>query len=71
MLTNIWLNAADRNPVTEAADRIDRLLASDPLNQGESREGDDRVLFVPPLNVDFRVLEGLKKVIVMRVRSQV
>ncbi len=54
-LAEIWMKAADRQAVASAADRIDRLLAQDPVSQGESRSGDIRVLLVEPLGVYFDV----------------
>jgi plasmid stabilization system protein ParE len=68
MLAEVWLNAPDRNAVTRAANRIDLLLASDPLGHGESRSGGNRVLIVPPLTVYYRVDEAANKVIVLQVR---
>lgn len=52
-LTNLWVNAPDRQAVTDAADQIDRDLARDPLNTGESRDGGTRIHIVPPLAVLF------------------
>ncbi len=44
-LAAIWNSAANRNAVTAASDRIDRLLELDPMNAGESRDGSDRIVF--------------------------
>lgn len=52
-LTEVWLNATDRNAVTTAVDQIDRLLSSSPTNQGESRFEDRRVL-IPSLRWSLR-----------------
>jgi hypothetical protein len=54
-LANIWLNAPDRQAVTDAADEIDRLLASDPLNAGESRGGNTRIIVERPLTALYDV----------------
>jgi hypothetical protein len=54
-LADLWLQATDRDPVTRAAHAIDQRLQTDPENEGESRPGDRRVLFVPPLGVIFFV----------------
>jgi plasmid stabilization system protein ParE len=51
----IWTSSANRGEVTRAADRIDRLLAQNPSQEGESREQDLRVSFQTPLGVLFRV----------------
>jgi plasmid stabilization system protein ParE len=54
-LAEIWTKAVDRGAVARAADSIDRLLAQDPVSQGESRAGNTRVLLVEPLGVYFDV----------------
>ncbi len=56
-LADLWNNAPDRAAVTRAANTIDALLKRDPLGVGESRTDNLRVLFVPPLAVDYEVLE--------------
>jgi hypothetical protein len=50
-LANIWLNSPNRQAVADAADQIDRILASDPLGVGESRGGNTRMLVERPLTV--------------------
>ncbi len=52
--------ATDRSAVTTAARRVDQLLGLDPTAQGEQRDGDDRLLFVPPLSVLFRVVTSAR-----------
>ena len=55
-LTRLWLNhPGDRTAITAASHEIDRLLADDPENAGESRDGQDRILIVAPLVVYFRL----------------
>jgi hypothetical protein len=54
--------------VTAASAQIDILLANDPTGQGESREGSKRILFVPPLVVDFVVQPERQRVIVRAIR---
>jgi plasmid stabilization system protein ParE len=55
-LTRLWVDyPGDRNAITAASHEIDRLLADDPGNAGESRDGEDRILIVAPLVVYFRV----------------
>lgn len=61
-LAQIWLSASDQNQVTNAANKMDALLAYDPMGQGESREGDLCVFFEYPLAIYFRVVEKDKKV---------
>jgi hypothetical protein len=48
-LADLWMNAEDRNVITEAADQIDDLLRQDAEELGESRTGPIRRMFVPPL----------------------
>jgi hypothetical protein len=66
-LAALWLDGNIRGAVTEAARRIERALRSDPANQGESREGDFRVMFETPLGVSFRVLPDERLVQVLDV----
>ncbi len=54
-LAAVWLNAVDRDAVNSAANTIDAMLHRDPDTRGESRAGTVRILFVPPLGVDFDV----------------
>ena len=54
-LTSIWLDAEDRAVVSEAANQIDRNLSLDAHDRGESREGNCRILFVPPLGAEFEL----------------
>ncbi|MBX9627862.1 MAG: hypothetical protein K2X82_28950 [Gemmataceae bacterium] len=67
-LADGWLRAPDRNAVSEAADRVDRRLGRDPLNEGESRDDDLRVMFEPPLAVFYTVDVAAATVRVVRVR---
>jgi hypothetical protein len=59
-LAAAWVDAdsAQRQAITAAAHEIDRLLRRDPANQGESREGTERVMFVPPLGVSYEIDES-------------
>jgi plasmid stabilization system protein ParE len=66
-LANAWTEAANRNAVTEASERIDQLLTNDPMDAGESRFGKNRIVFEPPLAVIFRVNEGDRMVFVLSV----
>ncbi len=54
-LAALWVDPATRPGVTQAANQIDLLLRNDPDRLGESREVDQRVLFVTPLGVLFRI----------------
>ncbi len=66
-LAGIWLAASDREQVTQAAAEIDRLLRTDPQNEGESRDAKTRILFVGPLGVDFEVVDDDRIVYVLSV----
>jgi hypothetical protein len=54
-LAAAWLGAADRNAVSDAANRIDQALGHDPETYGESRAGNYRIGNADPLSVFFRV----------------
>ena len=54
-LTRLWNDADDRDAVATGANEIDQLLKSRPHNQGESRSGAVRVMFIHPLGVFFHV----------------
>jgi hypothetical protein len=54
-LATLWTLGPDRSEVAAAADEIDRLIAADPLNQGESRDEGERLLVVHPLAVRYTV----------------
>jgi plasmid stabilization system protein ParE len=54
-LASIWTSASDRDDITAAANRIDKLLQSDAEQRGESRSAGIRILVVPPLGVLFTV----------------
>ncbi len=55
-LATIWSQADDRAAVAAASNEIDRLLATSPDSQGESRRGNVRVMFKGPLGADFEIL---------------
>jgi hypothetical protein len=59
-LADIWVAATpdDRDAIERAVLEINRELADDPANKGESRTATSRALIVPPLTVWFRVLPG-------------
>lgn len=66
-LAAVWLRAADRDAVTTAVDALERRLATNPLTEGESREGTRRVTFERPVAVDFRADAVNRTVVVGRV----
>ncbi len=59
-LASVW-NAAHAeglaSAVTAASEVIDQVLAVDPLGSSESRAGETRVFFAPPLTVYFFIDE--------------
>jgi hypothetical protein len=44
-LTELWLESSDRDAMTEAVSEIDRKLASNPNEAGESRSESIRILY--------------------------
>jgi hypothetical protein len=63
-----WLRAANKEAVTGYAEQIDRILAHDPNEQGESRDGTIRLWFHRPICVLYQVDEARRTVIVGRVK---
>ena len=59
LLAILWMNAVDRQEVTDAANVIDAQLRRDPYAYSESR-GDDnqRILLFPPLGIAFEVSDA-------------
>jgi hypothetical protein len=66
-LAALWLNAPDRRAVTEAAKAADEALHDDASMKGESRVGQVRILFIPPLGTEFKVVEDDRTVYVLTV----
>jgi hypothetical protein len=54
-LAEIWLNASDKERITESVRAIERLLARDVEDAGESRVVDIRILIEAPLAIYFDV----------------
>jgi hypothetical protein len=54
-LAALWRASADPPSVTAASYRIVSAILADPLGAGESREGDYRIVFDPPLAAVYRV----------------
>lgn len=68
-LVELWMNATDRNAVTQAVREIDAQLGQSPLEVGESREVDYRILCILPLVVAYRVSEDDRLATVVKVRA--
>ena len=66
-LAELWIGASDRQAVTDAADAIDVLLRIGPLDVGESRVVNLRILTVFPLSVYYDVREADRLVAVWAV----
>ncbi len=66
-LAEIWTDATDRQTVSDAANSIDLLLRSFPIQVGESRKHDTRILSVSPLSVYFDVYEDDRLVLIWAV----
>jgi hypothetical protein len=63
-LASVWLNAPDRTEVSDAANTMDQVLKTDPLNVGEAREENTRILIIGPLAILYDVLsEGCRVVV--------
>ncbi len=54
--------------ITLAMNEIDRLLAANPQEEGESRDEFERIIIVPPLSVDYEVQEDERIVLILRAR---
>jgi hypothetical protein len=55
-----------RKAVLKATHEIDRALARDPHQQGESREGETRILLSSPVGVLFQIDDENRRVHVLR-----
>jgi hypothetical protein len=68
-LTAIWTEGDSniRRLITSAVGQIDRQLADNPSECGESRSGPDRILFSAPLGIIFNVGADHRIVRVLRV----
>jgi hypothetical protein len=66
-LASLWVSAPDRQAVRSAADSIDHRLRTDPLNAGESRPANRRIVHEPPLRVIFSVNSADGSVLVLDV----
>lgn len=68
-LADLWLRAdsAGRRQIALAAHAIDKRLGTNTEHEGESRQGDRRVLFEAPLGILFSIEEIGAAVRVLRV----
>ena len=66
-LAQLWLQAEDRSVVTQAAQTFEKALEIEPETSGESRSDGLRVMFAPPLGINFGVLPRMHEVVVISV----
>ena len=62
-----WMRAVDKQALSAAANRLEKLLGDDPLNLGESRAGITRIAFDGPVGVICDVSEPDRRVTVLAV----
>ena len=66
-LATIWNDATHRQTIADAANLLDRELARDPANLGESRTSGLRIAHCLPLGIRFEVLDEHRLVRVLAV----
>lgn len=67
-LAALWLRAANKDAVTGYAEQIDRILARNPTEWGESRAGNYRLWFHRPISVFYQVVKADMTVYVLSVK---
>jgi hypothetical protein len=65
-LAAIWIASDDRRAVSNAAHEIERALADAPLDHGESRELNLRIIFVAPLGARYSVHTEDRRVTILQ-----
>ena len=65
-LAAIWISAEDRKAVSDAAKDIEKALAAAPLDHGESREGNLRIIFVAPPGARYTVEVDNSRVVIVQ-----
>jgi hypothetical protein len=63
-LTNLWIQALDRQAVTDASNRMERTLGRDANQKGIADNG-RRILIDPPLAFTFTVSPGDRLVMIV------
>ena len=68
-LARLWLaeDAPTRKTITAAVHQIDTAIQFDPWLQGESRTTGERVYFVSPLGVLFKINIRLQQVVIISI----
>jgi hypothetical protein len=69
-LTTLWTeaNSVQRKAITAATEVLDDRLRRNPFGEGESRSNRQRITFVPPLAVRFRIEADGQRVSVLQIR---
>lgn len=67
-LIALWIRAVNKEAITGYADQIERILARDPHEQGESRNEGTRLAFFRPLCVRYHIDEVAKRVTVVAIK---
>lgn len=68
-LAEIWMNSVDRQAVSDAIDAVEAELARRPLEIGESRAGNMRLIIQPPLLMFYDVVPDDLRVTVWHIRK--
>ena len=68
-LAELWMQSKDPERFADAANLIDRELATAPASVGEQRIGSIRVVVVSPVGIHFRVNAEDRQVLVLTVWS--
>ena len=68
-LANVWTDASDRGAISEASHRLDQALVNNPHALGESRSGDNRIVFSSPLGMEYKISDEDCTVLVIAVWS--
>jgi hypothetical protein len=66
-LAKIWVDAADRQSVTDAYDRLESLLRQNASSRGRLHPGGWRVISEPPITLSFSVSEDDRLVKILSV----
>jgi hypothetical protein len=67
-LGDIWLQAVDRQAVTDASDRVNALLRDNPAQRGKQRTDGRYVIVCAPLSITYEVSEADLKATIVSIR---
>lgn len=68
-LIELWMNATDRDAISRAVRQIETQLRVAPLDVGESREENYRILCILPVVVAYRISQEDCLVTVVQIRT--